>query len=193
MYQLETWGIPFIFSIGLYLWRETIWNHLYRTPGVGRMVEKRNRKARTTELKVETEIGTINIPTFTISNAAEVDIYLFNFAVVSKTGTISRSEFEKKYSMYDMVPLQKYRRHFILPYIHTNQTKDNQISGVITSLTEMNVYVFTIKNDYFYISDLYMDFLETLRDLEVDLDLDENAPSSAPTENQELPATPPDS
>lgn len=178
-----------VFSIGCYVFRETIFNHIYYTPGVGRVTNKRDRKTKTNTLVVETELGTLNLPTFFLSNAVEIDIIFFNNPVVEKNEILTRGEFKKKYSMFDSVPLQKHGRHFILPFIHT---KKNKISIVISSLTEMHVYVFTIENDFIDLSKHYQDYLVFLNRLDDNL-LNDVSSSADPTVNQEEPATPPES
>lgn len=186
--------VPSLTAITCYIWRDIIWNHIFHTPGVGKLSNKRDRKNKSNTLRVETEIGSLNLPTFCLSNAAEVEIYFFDFPVVDKPELLRKGEFNEKYSMYGYKPLQKSGRHFILPFIHTDSTKDKKVSVMISSLTEMDVYVFTIENDFIDLSKHYADFLVRLETLDDDLlELSPEPDSIAPIVNQEEPATPPDS
>lgn len=165
----------------LYYKREYIWH----TPGVGIVKDKRNRTTRKNVLYVESELGKIEIPTFSLSNISEVDIYIFDHSVVLKTELLSKEAFKEKYSMFNMKPLQKHRRFFITPVINTSQCKDNTLSGVIMSLTEFHVLPFRVDNDFVNYGELYNHFLELLAEVD-------EADDVSPTENHEDPATPTD-
>jgi hypothetical protein len=159
-----------IFLVGFsYAFYDDIMRYIWHTPGVG--VVKNIRK----KMNVETEIGTLTVPTFQLPLAHEIEILVFKKSIPIEEDHLlpSKSEFHNLYGECKKTPLKKYRQHFIPSVIHTRETKENKVTVSVSSLTEMHVMMVTFEDEFIDYVRLFEAFLRLTADLEEEFPLDD--------------------
>lgn len=160
----------------LYNERERFWRYIFYSPGYGMIESRRDRKSKTHELSVETDIGKIKIPTLYHPDAQQNDIYLFQKLIIDipdEKQFVTEKEFKQEYPLFTQHDrLEKYGNHFLLPTIHTRERENNMISGFIKSLGSDHLLVFTVKNSFIDYQDLILNYELCLKNVKQEIDLD---------------------
>lgn len=170
----------------LYSEREKIWRYLFYSPGYGMIENRRDRKTKRYQLTAETDIGKIKIPTLYHPDAQQIEICLFENAVVSEKYLdvknlhssylakkfITEQEF-KQFFPFECRVIEKYGNHFLIPMIHTQEREGSKVSGFIKILGSDHLLIFTTRYSFIDYQGIVLDYLLRLEDLRKNINLDD--------------------
>lgn len=132
-----------------YSLRDKFWRYIFYSPGYGMIRTKKNKKLRTRELYIATEMGNIIYPTLNVTSLEGLEIFIFDKAEDNQPSD------KGKYIL-------KFEDFLILEIIHTKQRKENKISGFISSYESEVCHFFTVENDFINYDKLIEDYKRLL-------------------------------